>query len=549
MVDTLTTLGKSGGGGSPAYFSGKEVYHDLSAGSLALALADMRKTHILYSSVDGKTVTLPAANTAGMAVGIGVGFRVMPMSRPIKILNAGTAGTNAILEAFGLPGADFALFANSVASIAGDWKGSGTGMFHGMIPATLPSVIDAGLDIGSVFFGGQSSDAGEKSLHPNKMLTKLSATLYVASWVPNAGTSVVTCAISYNPATDAWTWGAAVTAFTSANQWSYPHVIGLSANTFAVLAWEATGAKVSARACTVAGTVITQGVTIQSGAWSVNPTSIFSMRYCSLVADSATTFFWNSNYDATHLGITHFSVVGTTLTQDGGGTFGSSAPGFLEGMGGYSPSANNIYLGISINTTDAGIYKYTYAAGGVTNTAALRENSGINLGAGTLQSLDPTNNRSYALIGPVSGATYRYLTVNAGFTAVPESRFAPLPTYSDAATPVVIDNAAKILFLSEDEAVIFSTGQGATLFNPQISLKARLQFSGGVGGDNGHIAPAQCGWYSDAFTSGRYVGTVVDATLRRLAALSFNQNQTIAGGRLATMAMFDLPRNYDRATT
>ena len=180
-----------------------------------LAVTDIGQTHILYSSTDGKTVTLPAANASGMTQGRGVGFRVLPRSKPIRILNAGTAGTDAILEAFALPGADFTLFANSVNTAAGDWRGV-HGMFHGPISVSQPASLDPGVDFGSTY--SSSSYAFTAPIIQNTIITRLTSSLFIVCGIPAAGTSVVAYALSYNNATDAWTWGTPVTVFSSANR-------------------------------------------------------------------------------------------------------------------------------------------------------------------------------------------------------------------------------------------------------------------------------------------------------------------------------------------
>lgn len=530
------------GGGSPAYFSGTEVYRDLSSGSFdaGASVADIGKTVVLYSSTDGKSYKLPNANATGMAVGKGTGFRVLPKSKPIKILNQGVAGTDDILEAFPLPGANGALFANSVATAKGDWRGQGAGLFHGAVPRSIPNVQDAGADFGSVL---ATASVSPVSLLASVNICQLSSTLYVVTGIPAAGTSVVSYAVSYNHTTDAWTWGAAVTSFSSANQWLYPKVVALSATLFAVVAWEATNNKVSARACTVSGTTITQGTTILSGAWSVNPTSSDSTRYASLIADSATTFFFNSRYDGAHLGITHFSVSGTTLTQDGGGAFASSSMPIFN-PNGFSPAANIIELALASDNATVGISRYTYAGGAVTNTWDRRDKNNFG-NQSVLWSVDPTNRVYYTANGGAGNLSR--LVLKSDLSQITEQANFILPVMTDVAAPLSV-TPEQLTFLSDDEALVngVNTSIGSlTLFNPQINIRARAQFPTGTSADTAfahNTVAAQLGWGPAATTR---LGLSVNAANRTVAMFYVFQSQTVASGRAVAMQMFDLPRNYD----
>lgn len=547
MADTTSVITKAGGG-TAAYVTGKEIFVDLSAQagvSFAMTTAHIGKTILLYSSVEGQSYKLLAANNALLATGKGIGFKALPGSKPIRIFNGGTAGTDPILEAYLLPGADVALFLTSttVPSVnAGTWKARGSGLFHGPVPVTMPNVPDAGVDAGSVLLA--ASVQFTNTLIPNISLTRLSSTLYVGSFIPAAGTSIVCYAVSYNHATDAWTWGSPVTSFSSANQWSSIGVVGLSATTFAVLAWEATANKVSARACTVAGTTITQGTTIQSGAWGVNPSDIHCGDQFCLVPDSATTFFYACSYDNAHLGILHFSVVGTTLTQDGGSTFANSSTASSVQLGGYSPSANNLDLCISSNlaTNGSGVSRYNYAGGAVTNTWDRRNKDTIGQML-VLQSADPTARVYYTW----SSSALQRLVMNAGFTDFTEHSDTIVPTTSRAGASVA---AQRLFFLSDSEALVYdSAGIGSlSLFDPAIAIRHREQVLSNTSSDLGasqHILAAP-NLVPQITLAGRQLGFDINPTIRRAAAYYSDQSQTLAIGRQLRMQMYDLPRNYDQ---
>lgn len=555
MVDTITTLGKSNGGGAPAYFSGKEVFHDLSAGNLALALTDMRKTHLLYSSADGKTVTLPAANTAGLVIGQGVGFRVLPKSKPIKILNAGTVGTDPILEAFLLPGADCAVFLQSVTApsvTAGTWLGRGYGMFHGPVPVTFPSVQETGIDFGSVGLVASLVNGGT-GLMADCNLIRLSSTQFVALGIPNAGTSVVAYPVSYTHATDTWTWGSGVTVFSTANQWSNPRAVVLSATTYAIMAFEATNNKVWARGGTIAANVITQGTAITSGAWGVNPTITGSMQTAGLVADSATTFFWISNYDGgtNNLAVTHFSIVGANLTQDGGATFAYASVNTGQFyISGSSIAANTVDIGYGNGAS--GFSRFTYAAGSVTNTYTRKQKrtSGT---CGPLYLADATNRVYYTADG--TGLLSRFV-MNAGYTDMTEMQALGSPVLTNVNAPSTAFAQTDVLVISDDEMLVlgsFATVNvnrySLTFINPALSLRARTQVVSGTSSDSGfanHVVAAS-GGYGPMLT--QCLGAHLNTTNRRLAIMDSNVGQSLAFNRNIFMTMFDCPRNYDQATS
>lgn len=551
MPNVSDALAKPSGGGVPAYGSGKEVSQaDLAGGTLTLTAGSMKKVHLIYSSVDGGKVKLPDCTATGMALGQYVGFRVLPGSRPVRIINAGTAGTDAILEAVGLPGADFALFCYSVSSAKGNWRGRGTGMFHGAVAVTQPYVQEAGTDLGSVALVASMNLPG---LTSDTCVARLSATQYVVAVVPNAGTSVVLYPVSYNHSTDAWTWGASVTAFSSANQWSFPRIIGLSSTTYAVTAWQATAATQSARAGTVAANVITQGSTITSGAWSVNASSSIALSNCSLVADSATTFFHVSRYDGTALGITHFSVSGANITQDGGGTFASARP-LPSFLGGYSPSANVIDIAAT-STNTPGIGRYTYNAGAVTSTTDLKAPSSATITAGDCIVIGNASARSY-WYGNGTTSVHKF-TVNAGFTAITnESYLGPVLPAHDADTARSIGSG--FTMLSDDEGLIFNQATAGiscylSLFNPTISLLSRVTAvqaatkSADLAGKI-VVAPLAFGPSIGGSSGAQIIGLNIDQTTRRVAVLHSNSGNSTAWKRLLLMAMLELPRNYDNAT-
>lgn len=547
MADIGDKFPSPRGGGTPAYFSGTEVYRDLSSASFdaGSSVSDVGKTVVLYSSTEGKSYKLCNANATGMAVGKACGFRLLPQSKPIKILNQGTGGTDAVLEAFMLPGASCTLFANSIASAKGDWRGGGTGLFHGAVPVVLPCVLDAANDLGDV-----PAAQPAYSTAPNNTITMLTSTLYVVTWVNAAGTSVKCQAYTYTRSTDTWAKGAIVTSFTSANQWSCPRVIATDATHFSVLAWEATNGKVSARTCSVSGGTITQGTTIVSGGWTVNPSNATSMSICSLIKDSATSFFWATKYDGTHLAVQHFSISGTTLTNDGGTAFGSSAVSTTDGwLGGYSPSANILDFGWCSDNAVTGISRYTYGAGTCPKTFDIRDPLGFG-GQGTLQAGDGPNRVYY------TGATTNFerYVVNAALNDLTEFQlFNGLYTTALGKQATALTFNSQVLILSDTEALLTQTTTGTmmylTLVDLAVALRARVNTAASATTDNGtstKIVAAQM-WNGPWINSVALFGMNVDPTTRQGVVMCTSETQSSTTFQFLRAYAFDLPRNYDQA--
>lgn len=532
-----------GGGGTPAYFNAREKFRDLSSASYDSVgvLTDIGKTVALYSSVEGRTYKLPAANTAGLTVGKGTGFRILPRSKPIRILNQGTAGTDPILEAFGQPGADFTLFANSVASTVGDWQGRGYGMLNIPVPFTLPAALDAGFDAGATIVNAAvnlGSHVGQ-NLH----WARVTSTLYVFAYSDNACTSIKVVAATYNHSTDAWTWGAAVTAFTSANTWYFPRIIGFANGSYCCLAFQDTTNTVGARGGTISGTTITQGTAITSGAWGVNGTVSAAMKCSSLVADSATTFFWSTCYDGTHLGIEQFTMTGANVAATAGSTFASSSiNASLFDLGGYSPAANTIELMIPSDNTAVALSRYAVSATAVSNTwNRLAKLAGT---PSTQKLAYGNSSRQYWMAGMTSSMAR--VVMNAGFTDVAEYFGSNTPWGENDGQWPAMKNMA---FFSDDELVLRDAQSQMISFALVNTSELRSKKIAPVTGSNQSVVPGGAfrpmgPGFSAPFSL--FFGMDINPTNRRMSVVYSNTGQSFVSGRGVYAQMYDLPRNYDQ---
>lgn len=532
--------------GSNAYLSGSEVPRDLSSASFdaGSSLSDIGKTVILYSSTSGKSYKMPSANTSGMAAGKGTGFLIAPDSRPIMILNQGTVGTDDVLECLAMPGADFSLVTRSIATAKGDWRAKGLGLWAGAVPATLPAPIDAGTDLGSAATAGAFSNG---TLRQNYMLTRLSSTQFLAAIVPTAGTSVLVYPISYNVSTDVWTWGSSVTAFSSANTWTLSGILALSSTQYIVAAYEGTTATGNARGGSVAANVITQGTAIVSGAWSITPSNAGWGSTSNLIKDAAGTCFHAGLFNGTNLGITHFSISGNNVTQDGGGQFLTATFTGISSnqVGGYSPSANVINLGITVDAVP-GISKYTYATGSVTHTTKLtiRNFAGMSseIGRCTLYPIDGANNE-YLLMADNSSTGTARIKCDASLTTLSEAAIGPQLVMNTGNF-----STSSICPISDGEFLGLGLGINPTfaltLFNPNFNLRRRSM--NGTGPQAvGEVIHTTAG-FGPAFSM--QLSVDVDTTLRRAAFLHARYTTAGVASRQLALQMFNLPRNWSKET-
>lgn len=550
MVDTLSVLGKPGGG-SNAYLTNKEVRRDLSSASFdaGSSISDIGKTVILYSSTRGKSYKMPNANATGMAVGKGTGFLIDKDSEPIFILNQGVLDTNPVLECLALPGADFALTTRSISTAVGDWHAKGTGLFHGPVPCSLPATIDTGVDLGSAV---QAPVPSVGSLRQNYSLSKFpTVQTYAIAVIPTAGTSVVAYAASYNSATDAFTWGSAVTVFSSANAWSMGGIIGLDASHYACFAWEATAGTAGLRGGSIAGTVITQGTGLTSGAWTgVNPSNISSATVSSLVLDNGgPNFFHASKYDGTHLGILHGSISGNNVAVDGGSTFASSQfTGITSNMvGGYSPSTKAIVLGVTPDASQ-GITKYTYSPTVTQVTTTLKvARANLNLsGSNTLLPFDATTGRLWSSYDAGGGGPLLITATDVNLSALTEVvPLVGLPNHDAISTGT---DSSK--FLPLDASTLLAWHEIASTYEHWFTLlnvndlRRRLQTN--ATGQTVFTRYISCmAGYS---TNGLLLGTHYDSTTRRFCVLFARQSSGEVNLRQLALQMFNIPRNFDKAT-
>lgn len=542
MVDTITTLGKPGGGGDPAYFSTKEVPHgDLAGGTLTLTSADMKKTHLIYSSVEGAKVVLPDSRTLS-AIGLGVGFKVSPRSKSVRLINPGTPGTDAILEAFMLSGANAKFFAQSIATAAGDWHGGGYGLYSGPVPVTLPVSYDAGLDTGDV-----SGSTGGYFL-PSKFLEMSTAgTLFAALWSNNAGTAVKSALATYNHATDAWTWGSAATIFSVTGVVTDHGMVAFDATHIGYIGWNNTSGltgQIVLNAASISGTTLTPGTAINSSAWTTSVYNDHSAQgSVAMVADSSTSCIMVANNNGP-LGLDRMSLSGNTLTHSGG--LSVSSMGSVLGASGVTlatAGANTVDLGFG-NDGAFGIGRYTYAASAITATFSRRNKSNNGVG-GYIQLVDPAN-KIYYTRGSTTDVLVRMVLKSDNSDIIEEEVFRG-PIFSTM-SGACCSPGKDIFFLSDDEAIAFwnvdAGGYGFAL----VDVK-RLRHNGQstVTVDANRLPSPTLAVGPVVAAATDILGARVLTTMRRLAILYTNRDQSNAKGRILRGHMFDLPRNYDKA--
>ena len=137
---------------------------------------------------------------------------------------------------------------------------------------------------------------------------------------------------------------------------------------------------------------------------------------------------------------------GTTLTQDGGGAFGSSTSPNSPFVG-FSPSANVIDLGVPSDGSSYGISRYTYSAGAVTNTwNRIARRAAI--AAQTLWNVDATN-RVYYL---TDGTLVQRLVLNAGGTDFTDQQMLQMPAVLNSVNPGTL-TIPDLMFVSDNEAI------------------------------------------------------------------------------------------------
>lgn len=533
------------GGGGPAAPTGVEVRRDLSSASYdaGSSVADVNRKVILYSSTEGKSYKLPNANAGGaLSLGKGIGFEIAPRSKPIKILNQGTAGTDPILEGVAIPGATFTMYANSVTGVVGDWQaGQSKGLLNCPIPVTLPNVLDAGFDAGGAIVNAAVNLTNY--VGANIHWARVTSTLYVFAFVDNAATSVKVVALSYVHATDTWTWGTAVTAFTSANTWYFPRVIGFANGSYCVVAFQGTANTMGARGGTISGTTITQGAAITSGAWGCNPTDITSTQCATLVADSATTFFYAGRYDGTHLGIEQFTMTGANVAATAGSTFASSSIAATNyDLGGYSPAANTLELSIPSDNTACVLSRYTVSG------------AAVNLTWNRLARISVTPNLQKLLYGNSSRQYWGCTTTSSLYRVVMDSGFTLISDQFNTGTPWGENDtqyaAMKNLALLSDDECLWQDSQGQnrgfTLINTAELRSKKIVPVGGSGQSivpGGALRPVGGGFAPVMNVS---MGVDINPTNRRMSVVYTNVGQSLIVNRGWYAQMYDLPRNYDQ---
>lgn len=554
------------GGGALAYPTGKEVFVDLTSADATLTSATHgNKALVAYSDRPSRKLTLPSASSLAKRH---YGVMVPENSVPIPVYNAGTAGTDPVLEGVLVPNAAGRFFTATTADAKGTWSFAGKGFMKTPWPvggADLNAGTNA-IDTGGTSFGTADTIGANR-------IAALTETLVAHVYVDGANDVIVYFAKLQSDGT--FNYSSTGTALSHATDvYSYCQVFRLRATKVVVAAYNSTQSRmeyaivnvtdaatptlgtigsafteaaVTHKILGTSGSVATVGITVDTG-----------------VSANAEHFWVTGPKTTDNSVVVRYCTVATNTISQGGEYNDSTMTGyFCEGI--ISDAAATAYRGVTAvsSSTGSGVRKFTYSGGviSVAWTAIFRTPhiAGASSQANLL-SIDTTNGYAWLTNATSVGDNNFLIRVkfNTSTGAVHNVAIVGGVSVRDAGG---LSHSSRACAFSSANGpdIVFHHSAGATANNAQfVGYNANTLLAGHVGmpqssyKDRAEFSPLlpksykfmpKGAWYQNGGEAGVHQGYGFHATSRRIFSATFDRAAISSGNYKIQLIAYDIPKS------